>query len=47
VAERERRRAELEAVVPPPLPVRAPPRFGFAELAAVIALLAAIAAWLR
>ncbi len=47
VAERERRRAEREAVVPPPLPVRTPSRFGLAEIVAVIALLAAIAAWLR
>ena len=47
VAERERRRAEREGTVPPPLPVRVAPRVGFAEIVAILALIAALLAWLR
>jgi ubiquinone biosynthesis protein len=46
VAERERQRSEREVVVPPPLPVRIW-RFGFAEIVAVLALIAAIVEWLH
>jgi ubiquinone biosynthesis protein len=46
VAERERQRSEREVAVPPPLPVRVW-RFGFAEVVAVLALIAAIVAWLH
>ncbi|HZQ01094.1 MAG TPA: 2-polyprenylphenol 6-hydroxylase [Reyranella sp.] len=46
VAERERRSAEREAAVPPPLPVRPGPRLGFAEIVAILAFLEAAAALL-
>jgi ubiquinone biosynthesis protein len=45
VAERERRKAELEDAVPVRLPSRLWPRLGFAEIVAVLALAAAIAGW--
>jgi len=44
VAEHERRKAELEAANPPPAPHRAR-RFGPSEVIAILALVAAIAAW--
>jgi ubiquinone biosynthesis protein len=44
VAERERRKAERD-VARPPLSGRLWPRFGFAEAVAILALVAAIAAW--
>ena len=47
VAERERRKAEQEDAVPARMPQRQWPRAGFAEIVAVLALLAAIAAWFR
>jgi ubiquinone biosynthesis protein len=45
VAEHERRKAEAEAQQPPPATVRPWPRIGFAEVIAVLALIAAIVAW--
>jgi len=45
IAERERRAAERDAVPRPPEPSRYWPRLGFAEIVAVVALIAAIAAW--
>ncbi len=45
VAEHERRKAEAEAKQPPPATVRPWPRIGFAEVIAVLALIAAIVAW--
>src|SRR6266851_2836936 len=45
VAERERRQAEAESKEPPPVAARAWPRIGFAEIVAVLALIAAIVAW--
>src|SRR5215468_6963445 len=45
VAEQERRRAESQASNPAPTTVRAWPRIGFAEVIAVLALIAAIVAW--
>jgi ubiquinone biosynthesis protein len=47
VAERERRKAEAEALLPPAPPPRRWLRLGAAELVAVLALVAAVAAWLR
>ena len=44
VAERERRKAEREAAPPPPIAGRGW-RPGFAEIIAVLALIAAIVAW--
>ncbi|MBV8189241.1 MAG: 2-polyprenylphenol 6-hydroxylase [Alphaproteobacteria bacterium] len=46
VSEHERRRAEAQAHNPPPTTVRARPRFGFAEVVAVLALIVAIVALL-
>jgi ubiquinone biosynthesis protein len=45
VAERERRKAERDPVPAAPLPARYWPRLGLAEVVAVVALIAAIAAW--
>jgi ubiquinone biosynthesis protein len=45
VAERGRRQAEAESKEPPPVPSRLWPRIGFAEIIAVLALIAAIVAW--
>jgi ubiquinone biosynthesis protein len=45
IAERERREAERDAVPRPPEPGRYWPRPGFAEIVAVAALIAAVAAW--
>jgi ubiquinone biosynthesis protein len=45
IAERERRQAEREAVPRPPEPARSWLRPGFAEIIAVLALIAAIVAW--
>jgi ubiquinone biosynthesis protein len=48
VAERERRKAEAEVAAPPPsLAARLWSRIGFAEVVAVAALAAAVAAWWR
>ena len=47
VAEHERRRVERELVKPAPVPQRLWPRIGFAEVVAVLALVAAIVAWLH
>jgi ubiquinone biosynthesis protein len=47
IAERERREAERDAVPRPPEPGRYWPRTGFAEIVAVVALIAAVAAWWR
>jgi ubiquinone biosynthesis protein len=47
IAERERRQAERDAVPRPPETGRTWPRPGFAEVVAVLALLAAVAAWWR
>jgi ubiquinone biosynthesis protein len=47
VAERGRRQAEAESRDSPPVPSRLWPRIGFAEIIAVLALLAAIVAWWR
>jgi ubiquinone biosynthesis protein len=44
VAERERRQAEAESKDPPPVTTRTW-RLGFAEIIAVLALIAAIVAW--
>jgi ubiquinone biosynthesis protein len=44
VAEHQRRKAEREAATPPPIPARGW-RPGFAEIIAVLALIAAIVAW--
>jgi ubiquinone biosynthesis protein len=45
VAEQERRKAELQVNNPPPTMTRSWPRIGFAEVIAVLALIAAIVAW--
>jgi ubiquinone biosynthesis protein len=45
VAERERRKAERDAAPTAPTPLRLWPRMGFAEVVAVLALIAAIVAW--
>jgi ubiquinone biosynthesis protein len=45
IAERERREAEREAVPRPPEPARPWLRIGFAEVIAVLAVIAAVAAW--
>jgi ubiquinone biosynthesis protein len=45
VAERERRKAEREAAPTAPTSLRLWPRMGFAEVIAILALLAAIVAW--
>jgi ubiquinone biosynthesis protein len=47
VAERERQRSEREAAAPPAGQARPGPRPGVAEVVALLALLAAVAAWLR
>jgi ubiquinone biosynthesis protein len=47
VAERERRKAEQEDALPARVPSRLWPKLGFAEIVAVLALAAAIAAWWR
>jgi ubiquinone biosynthesis protein len=47
VAENERRKADYQNAEPPPTAGRSWPRVGFAEVIAVLALLAAIAAWWR
>jgi ubiquinone biosynthesis protein len=47
VSEHERARVEREAQVPAPVPSRLWPRIGFAEVVAVLALVAAIVAWLH
>ena len=47
IAERERRRAERDAVPRPPESGRHWPRVGAAEVLAVLALIAAVAAWWR
>ena len=44
VAEQERRRAERDAAAPPPAPARWAARLGFAEIVALLALLAGAAA---
>src|SRR5258708_21824072 len=44
VAEQERRKAEARSPEPPPVAARAWPRIGFAEVIAVLALIAAIVA---
>jgi ubiquinone biosynthesis protein len=45
VAEHERRKAEGQAVNPPPTTIRARSRVGFADVIAILALIAAIVAW--
>ncbi|TMJ21444.1 MAG: hypothetical protein E6G95_22110 [Alphaproteobacteria bacterium] len=45
IAERERRQVERDAVPRPPEPARSWLRVGFAEIIAVLALIAALVAW--
>lgn len=45
VVEQERRRADRQSAEPPPVASRSWPRIGFAEVVALLALIAAIAAW--
>jgi ubiquinone biosynthesis protein len=47
IAERERRAAEQAAAPPSPVPLRSWPRLGLSEIVALVALLVALAAWLR
>jgi ubiquinone biosynthesis protein len=47
VSEHERSRVERESREPAPVPSRLWPKIGFAEVVAVLALVAAIVAWLR
>jgi len=47
VSEHERQRVEREALEPAPVPTRLWSRIGFSEIVAVLALIAAIVAWLH
>jgi ubiquinone biosynthesis protein len=47
IVERERRAAEQAVAPPSPVPLRSWPRLGLSEIVALVALLIALAAWLR